>query len=238
MRGRVRSQTAFRSSFALELGGSLFLGMVEFAEVYAVFGRTKTLGGFDYHAVMLMFGFSTLAFGLADLCVGHVENLPTYVRTGTFEAILLRPLSALGQLGTSDFSLRRLGRSLQALVVLAVALRLANVRLTPARVLLIVVTPLLGAVMYGCVFVAAASVSFWFTDAGEFANAFTYGGNYVGTYPFSIYGRALRQFFTFVVPVAFVAYVPTLVLLGRLHSAGWPPWSVITRITGMSSLIG
>ena len=80
-------------------------------------------------------------------------------------------------------------------------------------------------IIYSCVFVATASVSFWFTDAGEFANAFTYGGNYVGRFPFSVYGSALRQFFTFVVPVAFVSYVPTLALLGRLRAEGWPTWA-------------
>jgi ABC-2 type transport system permease protein len=34
----------------------------------------------------------------------------------------------------------------------------------------------------------------------------------------------VRRFFTFVVPGAFVAYLPTLALLGRTDPAGLPGW--------------
>ena len=222
---RIRSQTEYRWSFVLDLGASAFLGLVEFAELYAIFGRTRSIDGFSYVEVMLMFGFSSLSFAVADLAVGHIDTLPTYVRTGTFEALLVRPLSTIGQLATSDFSLRRVGRGVVALLVLIYALARTSMAWTPTRVAIVAVTPIIGAFIYACVFVATASVTFWFVDAGEFANAFTYGGNYVAGYPFTVYRLALRQLFTFIVPVAFVAYVPTLALLGQLDERGWPAWS-------------
>ena len=225
IRGRVRSQAEYRSSFAFELFGSAFVGVVEFAEIYAIFGRTKAIAGFGYDDMLLLFGFATFAFSLADLCVGHIESLSTYVRTGTFETLLLRPLSAVGQLATSDFSLRRFGRALLGFGVLGYGLHAASIRWTPAHIVIAITTPVLGAFIYSCIFVGTASISFWLVDAGEFASAFTYGGRYVASFPFSVYGVALRQFFTFVVPVAFVSYVPTLSLLGRLDSGGWPLWA-------------
>ena len=230
IRGRLRSQMEYRASFALEVLGSVFVGLVELAEVYAIFGRTKSLGGFGYHEVLVLFGFATFSFALADLSVGHIESLSMYVRTGTFESLLLRPLSTVGQLATSDFSLRRVGRAALGLFVLVFALLASPIRWTPVHVLLAVATPVVGTFIYACVFVATASVSFWFVDAGEFANSFTYGGRYVSSFPFSVYGKGLRQFFTFVVPVAFAAYVPTLALLGRLESAGWPSWAGATPL--------
>jgi ABC-2 type transport system permease protein len=224
IRSRIAAQASYRTSFAFDIGAQMLLAVVEFAEVYVVFTQVRSLGGFTFGEVTVMFGLATTAFGIADAAVGHVDRLPYYVRTGQFDAFLLRPLSALGQLVTSDFSLRRLGRVVMSLAVLAVALRYVDVDWTPARVLLLVVTPLAGAAIFCAVFLAAAAVSFWLVEGSEFANAFTYGGNYLSSFPFPVFGSAIRRFFTFVIPVAFVAYLPTLALLGRDDPMGLPSW--------------
>jgi ABC-2 type transport system permease protein len=224
VRSRVAAQASYRASFAIELGSQVLLVLIEFVEVYVVFHQVDALGGFDFAAVAVMYGLSAVGFGLADMVVGHVDRLPFYVRTGTFDAFLLRPLSALGQLVTSDFSLRRLGRIGSGLVVLVIALAGADVDWTPARALLVVVTPLAGGVIFGAVFVATSTIGFHVVEGMEFANAFTYGGSYLSSFPFNIFGTFIRRFFTFVVPAAFVAYLPTLALLGRSDPAGLPTW--------------
>jgi ABC-2 type transport system permease protein len=224
VRSRVAAQATYRTSFVTDLLTQMLIVIVEFAEVYVVFHQVQLLGGFDFREVSIMYGLSAAAFGIADLVVGHVDRLPFYVRTGTFDAFLLRPLSALGQLVTSDFSLRRVGRVVTGLVVLGVALKGADVDWTPAHVALLVVTPLAGAVIFSAVFIATSTVGFWLVDGMELANAFTYGGNYLSSFPFTVFGPAVRRFFTFVIPVAFVAYLPTLALLGRDDPSGLPSW--------------
>ena len=230
VRSRLAAQTSYRASFGFEVFSQVLIGVIEFVEVYVVFHQVDALGGFGFAEVALMYGLASLAFGIADLLVGHVEHLPYYVRTGIFDALLLRPLSALGQLVTTDFSLRRLGRIATGVVVTVLALRVVDVDWTPGRMLLLVVTPLAGAAIFCAVFVATAAVGFWVVEGNEFANAFTYGGNYLSSFPFTVFDTAVRRFFTFVVPAAFVAYLPTLALLGRddpLGMPGWLSWSAV-----------
>ncbi len=224
VRSRVSAQASYRSSFAVELGSQVLLVLVEFVEVYVIFHQVDSLGGFGYAEVAVMYGLAVTSFGIADLAVGHVDRLPAYLREGTFDAFLLRPLSALGQLVTSDFSLRRLGRVLTGIVVLGIALHVAGIDWTPARAALLVVTPVAGAVIFSAVFVATSTIGFWVVEGMEFANAFTYGGNYLSEFPFTVFGTAVRRFFTFVVPVGFVAYLPALALLGRPDPLGLPGW--------------
>jgi len=106
---RVRSQVTYGRSFALDVLGSASVGVVEFAEVYIIFANVDALGGLDFAGVAMVFALANLAFALADLAVGHLDQLPTYLRAGTLDAFLLRPLPVLAQLVTSDISLRRLG---------------------------------------------------------------------------------------------------------------------------------
>jgi ABC-2 type transport system permease protein len=224
VRSRVAAQASYRASFAVDIATQMFVGIIEFAEIYVIFHRVDSLGGFSFAEVALMFGLSAAAFGVADGVVGHIDRLPFYVRTGQFDAFLLRPLSALGQLLTSDFTLRRVGRVVIGLLALVIALTMVDIDWTPARIALLVTTPIAGAVVFSAVFVATSAIGFWLVEGMEFANAFTYGGSYVSSFPFSIFGNAMRRLFTFVIPAAFVAYLPTLALLGRDDPAGLPGW--------------
>lgn len=221
---RVRAQLAYRRSFALDLAGSAGVGLLEFLSVYVIFTNITVLGGLDLAGAALVFAFANLGFSLADVVVGHVDSLPTYLRAGTLDAFLLRPLSVLGQLVTSDVQLRRLGRCAVAVAVLAVALPQAGVDWRWQAVLLVVATPLVGAVIFAAVFVAAAAAQFWLVDGAEFTNAFVYGGSDAASYPTSVFSTPLRAVVTFVLPAAFTAYLPTLLLLGEPGPAWTPAW--------------
>jgi ABC-2 type transport system permease protein len=144
------------------------------------------------------------------------------VRTGLFDVILVRPLGALPQLLAVDAAPRRVGRVLFTVGLVAVAAHLADVRWTPARVALLLVTPISGAVLFGAVFVATATVAFWWIESGEFANALTYGGRDFTSYPMTVYGGLFRRVFAYGLGFAFVGYYPALALLGRRDPLGLP----------------
>lgn len=221
---RVKSQTAYRRSFAIDLAVSIGGTMIGFAEVYIIFTNVKVLGGLNFAATAMIFALSHVSFTIADLLVGHVSNLPAYIRTGTLDAFLLRPLSVFGQLVTADITLRRLGRTATGFVILGVAVPLSGVEWTTAKIGLVVMTLLSGAAIYGGLIVAGAAVQFWLVEGGEFASAITYGGSYAAQYPASVYHPVVRVLFSFVVPSAFVSYLPVLVLLDYPGPAGLPQW--------------
>jgi ABC-2 type transport system permease protein len=221
---RIRAQSSYRLSFVLDLLANVGIGLLELCEVYVIFHNVDVLGGLDWQEALLVFALANISFSLGDLATGQLDTIPTYLRAGTLDAMLLRPLPVLGQLVTSDVSLKRLGRTAVAVVVLAYALPTAVDDWTWAKAALCVITPLAGAAVFSALFVCAGAVQFWLTDGAEVANAFTYGGSYVAQFPTSVLHVVLRSFFTFVVPASFVAYLPALVLLDRDdHGLGW--WS-------------
>ena len=223
---QVRSQAQYRTSFVLELVSSALSGALDLIGVLVLFRVTRTVGGFDFRAVLLMASLSGLAFALADAVVGSIERIQTYVRTGTLDAVLVRPLGALPQLLATDVAPKRLGRVGFTAAVLAVAAHQAGIDWTPARAALVVVTPVAGAVLFGAIFVTSATVAFWWIDSGEFANAVTYGGRDFTAYPMTVYvGDLFRWVFAYGLGFAFVGYYPALALLGRPDPLGLPGWA-------------
>jgi ABC-2 type transport system permease protein len=221
---QVRSQAQYRASLAIDVAGSVLFGVLDIVSVVVLFRVTPTLGGFGFAEVFLMTALASCAFATADLVVGNVERLRQYVRSGLFDALLVRPLSSLAQLAAMDVATRRVGRVAFGVVMLVLATANAPVELTPARLALLTVTPIAGAVIFGAVFVATATVAFWWIESGELAFAFTYGGKDFTSYPATVFGGFFRRLFAYGLGFAFVAYLPALAMLDRPDPLGVPGW--------------
>ncbi|WP_091291471.1 ABC transporter permease [Micromonospora halophytica] len=222
---QARSQTAYRTSFVVDLLGNVGATVFDVLTVLVLYGVTRELGGFTLRETLVMVGLTAVAFATADLLVGNVERLPRYVRTGLFDAVLLRPLGALPQLLLMDLPLRKVSRALFGLAVWVAALSVAGIEWTPARVVLAVVAPLAAVVFFGAVFVATATVSFFWVESGELANSVTYGGRDFTSYPVTVFEGWFRAAFAYGLGFAFVSYQPALALLGRADPLGLPAWA-------------
>lgn len=224
LRSRMRSQRAYPLSFAADMLSSLLVGAVEFAEVWVIYHNVRVLGGLDLHAMLLLFGLSNLTFSLAQILVGHTDTLPTYIREGTLDAFHLRPQPLLLQLITSDISLRRLARAGVAAVVLGIGVTTDHIHWTAATFALATLALLMGTAIFAGLFVCAAGLQFFLIDGSELTNSFTYGGAFAAQQPTSVFGHPLTLLFGFTVPVSFVAYLPTIALLGLPGPVWLPAW--------------
>jgi len=219
---RIRADWQYRTSFFLFLTSQTVIACMDLAVVASIFSQVDSLAGWSGMEVALLFGLSGVAFGLADLTISQVETVSTHIKAGTFDLFLLRPVPALLHLSASEFALRRLGRVLQPLVVLAGALVLAPIEWRADTVPLVLVTLVSGTLIFGSIWVVTSSLSFWTVESQEVANAFTYGGGLATSYPIDLLGRWMRRLLTFLVPLAFVAYLPAARMLGRGTPLGLP----------------
>ena len=219
---RIRSQLQYRLSFALNLAGTALISFLDFAAILVIFGQVDALGEWSVAEVALLYALSSLSFALTDLAIGHLDVLPRMIREGELDVVLIRPLGSLFQVVASDFALRRLGKFVQGLAVLAVALTQLDVDWSIGRGAMLVVAVIAGVPIFAGIWVAMSTVAFWLVDSIEVANAFTYGGNFLAQYPVNIFGSWLRRFVVFVVPLAFVSYFPSLYILGKDDPLGLP----------------
>lgn len=139
--------------------------------------------------------------------------------------MLVRPVPVLAQVAADRFALRRLGRITQGLVVMTWGISVLEVDWTAGKVLLVPVMVVAGAAIFAAVLVAGAAFQFIAGDAAEVQNSFTYGGCTMLQYPPTVFGRDLLRGVTFVVPLAFVNWMPALYVLGRPVPLGLPQWT-------------
>ncbi|WP_181766414.1 ABC transporter permease [Streptomyces albidus (ex Kaewkla and Franco 2022)] len=220
----VRSTMVYRASFAIMLLGSFAMTALDFVGIMIMFSHVDALGGFSLHEVALLYGTSATSLGLADLVLGSFDRVGTRVRDGTMDTMLVRPVPALAQVAADRFALRRLGRVAQSGLVLCWALSGVELVGSPLTPLLLAVTVLSGAAVFGAVFVVGGAFQFWAQDAAEVQNSFTYGGATMLEFPPTVFAKDLVRGVTFVIPLAFVNWLPVLRMLGRDDPLRLPGW--------------
>lgn len=220
----VRSTMAYRTSFLIMAFGNLAVNALDFVAIALMFSHIDTLGGFTLAEVAFLYGTSSTAFGLADLALGSMERVGRRIRDGTLDTLLVRPVPILAQVAADRFALRRLGRITQGALLLGWSLTRLDIGWTADRVLLVPLMLLSGAVIFGAVFVLGGAFQFWAKDASEVQNSFTYGGTTMLQYPPTLFAEELLRGVTYVIPLAFVNWLPALYVLGRPNPLGLPGW--------------
>lgn len=222
----VRAGMTYRTSFVVTMVGNLMMTGMDFVGILLMFSQVDSLGGWSLPEVAFLYGLSVTAFGLAHLALGSTDALGARMRDGSFDTLLVRPVPLLAQVAADHFSPRRLGRIIQGGLVLGWALVSVDVDWNAVKVLLVPVMVVSGAAIFCAVFVAGAVFQIFAQDATEVQNAFTYGGTTLLQYPPTVFGKDLVRGVTFMLPLAFVNWVPAAYVLGRPYPIALPQWTV------------
>lgn len=223
----IRSTMTYRTSFVLATFGNAAITLLDFVAIYIMFSHVDDLGGFTLAEIALLYGSCSASLGLADLLLGNTDRVGVRIRDGSLDTMLVRPIPVLAQVAADRFALRRLGRIGQGLVVMGWAISDLGPQLdwTVGKVLLVPVMITAGAAIFGAVMVAGAAFQFVAGDAAEVQNSFTYGGCTMLQYPPTVFAKELLRGVTFIVPLAFVNWLPALHILGRPDPLGLPVWA-------------
>lgn len=214
----------YRLSFILMTIGAVAISAAEFLGLRLYFDHVPTIGGWTLNEVMILFGLSGMTFAIAESMATGFEQLPNLLVQGTFDRILARPRGAFFQVIATGIGVRRFSRVTGYLLVLIYGLTAAGVSPTPGNAGIAIPAVASGVAIYFSIFVIGSAYAFWTVQGTEVVNIFTNGGSFVASYPIDIFPGWLRQVVVSLVPVAFVAYFPTLLLLDRAMPFGWPDW--------------
>jgi ABC-2 type transport system permease protein len=211
----IRGQLEYPASFVMLSIGQLLMTGVEFAAIWLLFQRFGGIRGWSLPEVGFFYGLINLCFAVADAAAHGFDVFGSMIKSGEFDRLLLRPRSTTLQVAGTELTLRRVGRFLQAAIVLGWSLSRLPIHWTLAKAGLFLAAEAGGFCLFLGVVVLQATTAFWTTESLELFNTLSYGGVQTAQYPLSIYSRWLQRFFTFVVPLAAVSYFPGIAILGR-----------------------
>jgi ABC-2 type transport system permease protein len=219
---RLRGQMAYRSSFAMQIAGNLLANCVEIMATIFLFNKFDNLGGWSLNEVLFLHGISMVAFSLGDTISNGIQTVPTLIRAGEFDRLMIRPVSIFLQAIVNEVSLRHFGLLIQGVIIFTYGALKVDADWTLANVAYLALMIACGAAIFVALFTIEAIISFWTVNSVEAVNAFTYGGSDLAQYPLHIFPKLFQRFFLWVLPLGFVCYYPAVQLLGKDDPIGLP----------------
>lgn len=209
----LKSQMQYKTSFFFTTLGQFLVSFTALLGIWFMFLRFEQVEGFTFEQVLLCFAVILMSFSLAELFGRGFDVFPQMIGNGEFDRALVRPRSVVFQVLASKVEFTRIGRFLQAVLVFIYALPASDVVWTADKILTLILMIICGSIVFFCLFILYAAITFFTIEGLEFMNIFTDGAREFGRYPFAVYGKNVLRFLTYIIPLALFQYYPLLYLL-------------------------
>ena len=209
-----------RVDFLIGLFGFFFTQVMGIAFLYLVFQQIPDLQGWTLDQLIFIYGFAQIPRGIDHLFTDNIW-LVAYrlVINGDFDRYMLRPMNIFFQVIAEKLQPDALGELLIGTILVVRSLTKGIVIVDGLHVALFFVSIFAGALIYTSIKLFFASLAFWLKVSGPFLQIAYDMANFA-KYPTEIYSKGVRFLITWVIPFAFVAYLPASFFMKADTSAG------------------
>jgi ABC-2 type transport system permease protein len=130
----LRSAMQYKTSFALNAVGQFMTSFSVFIGIYFMFRRFGSVSGYTFEEVLICYAAVLFSFTAAECFFRGFDAFPSVISNGEFDRAMVRPRPVMLQVLCSRIEFARIGRFLQAAVILVYAIPKSGVVWTPVKV--------------------------------------------------------------------------------------------------------
>jgi ABC-2 type transport system permease protein len=175
--------------------------------LHVMFQQTESIGGWGFYQALTLYGvYLFLEEFTVDFLAVNVGDLPSLIRRGDLDFILLKPVGSQLFVSIRKFVLTSLPALLLGLGVMLYGMWMQETMNIASLALALAFLLCAMLIMYA-IWTILHTLAFWFVRIENIAQVF-YAVFEVARFPITVYPGWLRTAFTFIVPVAFMTTVP------------------------------
>ena len=208
----LKSKMSYRADFIISTIGMIFTNISGFVSFWILFKNFPSINGWSYHEMLFLYGFSLIAITPVQCLFDNNWSLRIYVYNGDFIKYCFRPINLFFYFQSEVFDAKGLGQLAFGIGTLVYAWSHIGLPVTPLIILKLIVFLITASLVMIALQNAAAASCFWIMNSFYVLDLAFKFKDYA-RYPVTIFNKVFRFIFTFVIPIAFIAYYPSLVIL-------------------------
>lgn len=205
---------SYRSSFIFGTIITLLSNILFPLVAVLIYSKGASFLEWSIWEVLLLQSIYTMSLGISSLIFnGVVWETMNHIREGSFEIVLLRPMSPLYYMIANNFNPECIGLFLGGGVMTGVSL--ANIGTIPDAINWIKFTVMFisGIAVMGGLYLVMAAISFKWVGNSRIPEIFDSIKTF-GKYPLGIFPKQIKFLTSFIIPVAMIGFFPCTALLG------------------------
>ncbi len=208
----LKSKMNYRADFIISNVGIIATNISGFVAFWIMFQNFPTILGWTYYEMMFLYGFSLIALTPVQLFFDNNWNLRYQVYSGDFIRYCFRPLNLFFYYISEVFDIKGIGQFAFGTGTLIYAWNNLGLSVSPLIILKLAIALFSASLFMIAIMNIAAATCFWITNSGV-AMLFIFKFKDYARYPITIFNPVFKFIFTFIIPIAFIAYYPSLVFL-------------------------
>lgn len=220
LRASTKAQVMYRADFAVGVVGTLFYNATFLASIGIITSRFRDIGGFTAWEIVFLFSLFELGHSVYGFFLRNMSSyFNRHVMDGTLDIYFLRPYGILTQLNGSKMDYTAFVDTVIGLGCFAAAYANLHLSWGFGQWPLLFVFVVSGAFIEFALSIAMNCATILFPNARSLFGAYFQLVLIGQRYPLSIFARGFQALLTFVFPLGFMNYYPSLLLLGK--AGGW-----------------
>ncbi|MBN1697525.1 MAG: ABC-2 family transporter protein [Spirochaetales bacterium] len=203
----LKDRLSFQTDFILGSLGMMLSTASGFLSLLVIFRTITSLAGWDLYEMLFLYGFFGLAFAPVGIFFDKFWSLWGHLNRGDFIHCYFKPLNTMFYYVSDVIDIKAIGHFTVNLFVTIYAAVNLSVAWTAIRMLCLVPLYLGAAFTFLGIRIIVSSTAFWLTYNISLMD-FTLGLERFARYPLTIFARPFQVVFVYILPYAFIAYVP------------------------------
>jgi len=218
----LKSKMSYRADFIISTIGMIFTNFAGFISFWVLFRNFPSINGWGYYEMLFLYGFSLISLTPVQCLFDNNWNLRQHVYTGDFIKYCFRPINTFFYYQSEIFDIKGLGQLAFGLITLIYSWVKIGLGFTPLMLLKVILLLISASLIMIALQNAAAATCFWIQNSFYVLDLVFRLKDYA-KYPITIFNPIFRFIFTIFVPIAFIAYYPSLAIL-RPNEASILSW--------------
>lgn len=216
LRNCLARELEFRGHFLFLVFSNCLWAGLSLALASFVFGNVRSVAGWDLDRMLLLTGTFVLVLALTNFFFNaNMMKLSELVNRGDLDFVLLKPMSSQFLVSTRYVTFSELPATLVALVYVLEAVRRLGLRPGPFEIAVYLTLVLTAILCFYALWFMSVTLTLWIGRINNIAFLIMPIMD-LGRVPSDVFAGLFRPLFTFVVPIALIATLPSKALLGLL----------------------
>ena len=227
----IKSQLEYKSSFIFLVIAQLIAFFVYCVVFYSLFDKFGIVKSFNIYQVILCFSVVQFGESFAEGLLRGFDKFSEIIKHGHLDQLLVRPQNIYLQVIGYKVELSKFVQCIIALGLLTYSY--VKLQISIVHIGTVILMLLGSSIVFGSVLIIGAALCFVTIEGLEVINIFIYGTRDFAQYPIGIYNKAVRIFFTYLVPIGLTSYFPMLYITGASNNIWYiflPLLSILTLI--------
>lgn len=218
----VKGKMHYRADFFISILGMLATNIAGFVAFWLIFQSFPSISGWTYHEMLFLYAFSLLALTPAQIFFDNNWALRFYVFSGDFIKYCFRPANLYFYYISEVTDIKGIGQLVFGTGTLIYAWRHLGVAVNPQTILMLVIALFSASLIMIAMMTAASATCFWIINSG-IVMVFLFRFKDYAKYPMTIFNTGFQFVFSFLIPIGFISYYPSLFFLrtGELSILSW-----------------